>query len=175
MSCRHNFHPDCEKALNDQINMELYASHIYLSMGSFFEHPDIDLPNVTKYFYNASQEEKQHAQMFINYVNKRGGCVKLGPISAPDNNCNNLLEAFEMALNIETVVNQSLLDIHKLADKYNDAQLTDTLESTFLIEQVDSMREIHGHITNIKRCIEGHGKGLGEYMFDKYILGDKIQ
>uniref|UniRef100_A0A452RIE5 Ferritin heavy chain n=1 Tax=Ursus americanus TaxID=9643 RepID=A0A452RIE5_URSAM len=29
---RQNYHPDCEAAINSQINLELYASYVYLSM-----------------------------------------------------------------------------------------------------------------------------------------------
>ena len=29
---RQNFHEDCEAAINRQINMELYASYVYMSM-----------------------------------------------------------------------------------------------------------------------------------------------
>lgn len=29
---RQNFHEDCEAAINKQINLELYASYVYLSM-----------------------------------------------------------------------------------------------------------------------------------------------
>lgn len=170
-TCRHNFHEDCEKALNKQINMELYASHVYLSMGSHFEHPDIDLPNVAKYFYDASLEEKQHAQILISYVNKRGGRVTINDIAKPNHNLTSLVVAFELALLLETDVNTSLLYLHKLAEEHHDAHLTDTLEGTFLNEQVDAMREIHGHITNIKRCMQSNGDGLGEYIFDKNFLG----
>lgn len=31
---RQNFHQDCEAAINRQINLELYASYVYLSMVS---------------------------------------------------------------------------------------------------------------------------------------------
>ena len=31
---RQNFHDECEKAVNKQINMELYASYVYQSMVS---------------------------------------------------------------------------------------------------------------------------------------------
>lgn len=31
---RQNFHQDCEAALNRQVNLELYASYVYLSMVS---------------------------------------------------------------------------------------------------------------------------------------------
>lgn len=38
---RQNFHQDCEAAINRQINLELYASYVYLSMVSL---PWVDVP-----------------------------------------------------------------------------------------------------------------------------------
>lgn len=31
---RQNFHKDCEQAINNQINLELFSSYVYLSMVS---------------------------------------------------------------------------------------------------------------------------------------------
>ena len=45
-------------------------------------------------------------------------------------------------------------------------QMSDFLEDTFLKEQVESIREIGGFITNLKKV----GPGLGEYQFDKETL-----
>jgi len=39
----------------------------------------------------------------------------------------------------------------------------DFLEEEYLKEQVDAIKEISDHVTNLKRV----GSGLGEYMFDK--------
>ena len=36
MSIKQNFHAECEAMINKQINMELYASYVYLSMTAFF-------------------------------------------------------------------------------------------------------------------------------------------
>lgn len=41
--------------------------------------------------------------------------------------------------------------------------MTDFLEHKFLEEQVKSIKELAGFVTNLKRV----GTGLGEYMFDK--------
>ena len=46
------------------------------------------------------------------------------------------MEAMEAALELEKTVNQSLLDLHAIASKHDDAQFTDFLESEFLTEQV---------------------------------------
>ena len=33
--CRQNYHEECEAGINKQINLELYASYVYLSMVGF--------------------------------------------------------------------------------------------------------------------------------------------
>lgn len=60
---------------------------------------------------------------------------------------------------------QSLLDIHRIASDKGDAHLCDYLESDFLQEQVESIKEISDHLTNLERV----GEGLGVYMFDQNI------
>merc|ERR1711881_383900 len=37
---RQNYHEDCEALINKQINMEFYASYVYLSMSSWFNRDD---------------------------------------------------------------------------------------------------------------------------------------
>ena len=46
-----NYHPGQEVAINLQTNLELYASYIYLSMSYYFDHIDIALKNLAKYFF----------------------------------------------------------------------------------------------------------------------------
>lgn len=64
---------------------------------------------------------------------------------------------------------QSLLGIHNIAAANNDANFCDFLETEFLQEQVDSMKEIADHVTNLQRV----GEGLGVYMFDKQLAEHK--
>lgn len=64
---------------------------------------------------------------------------------------------------------QSLLEIHGIATAYKDVNMCDFLESEYLHEQVDSIKEYSDHITNLERV----GDGLGVYMFDKNIAGVK--
>ena len=45
-------------------------------------------------------------------------------------------------------------------------QFMDFLEGEYLKEQVDAIKEISDHVTNLKRV----GPGLGEYMYDKESL-----
>ncbi|KAG1649860.1 Soma ferritin [Nymphon striatum] len=172
MACsrpRQNFHQECEAAINRQINMELYASYVYLAMAYYFDRDDVGLKGFFKYFKKASDEEREHAQKFMAYQNKRGGRIVLQDIKKPDNDeYGSGLDAMKIALELEKNVNESLLNIHKLADSHKDPQMCDFLESTYLEEQVDAIKEISEHITNLIRV----GPGLGEYTYDKETLGD---
>ena len=71
-----------------------------------------------------------------------------------------------LTLQLEKDVNQSLIDLHKVAGKHGDAQFTDFLESEFVEEQVDAIKELGDLLTRAKRC----GTGLGEFLFDAEAL-----
>jgi len=161
---RQNFHADCEAAINKQINMELYASYVYMSMGFHFDRDDIAFKNVKKYFLKASEEEREHAAKLMEYQNQRGGRVVLTDIAKPArDDWGTIREAFNAALDLEKEVNESLLKLHRVAGDHNDAQMCDFLETHYLEEQVKAIKEISDHLTNIERV----GNGLGEFIFDK--------
>jgi len=166
--CRQNYHSESEGSINRQINLELYASYTYQSMAMYFDRDDIALPGFSKFFQKSSDEEREHAEKLMKYQNKRGGRIVLQDIKKPDQDeWGTGLQAMQVALQLEKSVNQSLLDLHKVASSHDDAQLTDFLESNYLEEQVEAIKEIGGHITQLKRV----GPGLGEYTYDKENLG----
>ena len=100
----------------------------------------------------------------MKYQNKRGGSVVLKDIQRPDNDSwGTGLDALQTALELEKKVNQSLLDLHAVGGSHNDANLCDFLESEYLQEQVDAIKELGDKITELKRA----GPGLGEYLFDQ--------
>lgn len=67
------------------------------------------------------------------------------------------------------LTSQSLLRVHRIASEKNDINLCDFLENEYLQEQVDSMKEISDHVTNLKRV----GEGLGVYIFDRQLNDEK--
>ena len=72
---RQNYHEECEALINKQVNMEMYASYVYLSMASYFNRDDQALPGFAKFFKDNSNEERDHAIMFMDYQSSRGGRV----------------------------------------------------------------------------------------------------
>merc|ERR1711994_725484 len=163
---RQNYHEDCEALINKQINMEFYASYVYLSMSSWFNRDDQALHGFAGHFKTESGEERAHGMKLMEYQTSRGGRCKFQDIAKPTTmEWGTPLEAMEAALELEKTVNQSLLDMHKAAD--GDAHLCDFLEANFLDEQVDAIKEISVWITKLKRT----GPGLGFHLIDKDISG----
>nr|AFH77943.1 ferritin [Cerebratulus lacteus] len=162
--CRHNYHEECEAGVNKQINLEFYASYAYMSMASHFNRDDVALKGAYDFFKKNSDEEREHAMMLIKFQNQRGGRVVYQDIKKPEKDeWGTLLDAMQTALDLEKHVNQALLDLHGIASKHNDPQMCDFIENTYLTEQVEAMKELAGHITNLKRV----GSGLGEFLYDK--------
>ncbi|XP_044062329.1 ferritin, heavy polypeptide 1a isoform X3 [Siniperca chuatsi] len=159
---RQNFHQDCEAAINRQINLELYASYVYLSMA---------LHNFAKFFRHQSHEEREHAEKLMKLQNQRGGRIFLQDVKKPERDeWGSGIEALECALQLEKSVNQSLLDLHKLCSDHNDPHLCDFIETHYLDEQVKSIKELADWVTNLRR-MGAPQNGMAEYLFDKHTLG----
>ncbi|VDK45920.1 unnamed protein product [Taenia asiatica] len=164
---RQNFHDECEAGINRQINMELYASYLYLAMSQHFDREDVALPGFKKFFAKASEEEREHAIKLMCYQCKRGGRIVYQDIAKPQKSeWATGLEAMETALKIEREVNESLLALCDVAVKHSDNHFSDFLENEYLGEQVDAIKQLADYVTNLRRC----GPGLGEYLFDKETL-----
>uniref|UniRef100_A0A8I3P4S2 Ferritin n=1 Tax=Canis lupus familiaris TaxID=9615 RepID=A0A8I3P4S2_CANLF len=80
---RPNYRQDSEAAIHRQINPELYASYVYLSMSYYFDRDDVALKNFAKYFLHQSHEEREHAEKLMKLQNRRGGGIFLQDIKKP--------------------------------------------------------------------------------------------
>ncbi|XP_055488452.1 ferritin heavy chain-like [Leucoraja erinacea] len=170
-----NYHQECEASINRQINMELYASYVYLSMFAYFDRDDVTLNNFAKFFQDLSHKEWEHVEKLIKFQSQRGGHVILQDVVKPDrDDWSNGLEALQCALHMEKVVNQSLVDIHKLASDMTDPHMCDFLETQSLDEQIKAIIKLGDMITNLTR-IGAPQSGMAEYLFDKLTLGESSE
>ncbi|KAI9220796.1 ferritin-like superfamily [Blastocladiella britannica] len=164
---RQNYEANVEEALNQQINMELKASHIYLSIHAYFARDSVSLPGLAKFFKDSSDEEREHAQKMIDYQLQRGGKVTLQTITAPEIEWGSAKNAVEFTLNLEKEVNKALLQLHAFADAATDPQFCDFIESNFLVEQVEAQKELADMLTQLVRV---GADGLGLYLWDQELL-----
>ena len=68
--------------LNDQINKEFYSAYLYLDMANYYI--DNDLDGFGNWYTIQAQEERDHALLFLKYLQSNGVKVTLGAIDAPD-------------------------------------------------------------------------------------------
>ncbi|KAE9603127.1 hypothetical protein Lal_00018611 [Lupinus albus] len=168
---RQNYIDESEAAINEQINVEYNVSYVYHSLFAYFDRDNIALKGLAKFFKESSEEEREHAEKFIKYQNIRGGRVILHPITSPPSEFANVekgdaLHAMELTLSLEKLVNEKLLNLHSVADRNNDPQLADFIESEFLNEQVEAIKKIAEYVTQLRIV----GKGHGVWHFDQRLL-----
>ena len=166
-----NWNEACENQVNQQINLEFWASYQYDLMWSYFDRSSVGMKNIAAFFRKASDEEREHARKLMEYQNLRGGNVVLKPISDvsleflninKNQTSNDVLLSFEKALEMEQTVYQSLLKLHKVADENNDPQFADFVEGTYLEEQVEALNEMAKYVSQVQR-INNDGHGLWNF------------
>ncbi|KAM4015318.1 ferritin light chain, oocyte isoform-like [Anomaloglossus baeobatrachus] len=169
---RQNYHQDSEAGVNRITNLVLQASYTYQSIGFFFDRDDVALAKFSKFFREQSEEKREQAEKFLKFQNKRGGRIVLQNIQkAEADEWGNGTNAMEYALKLEKSVNRALLDLHKIATDHVDPHMCDFLEDEYLEKEVELIKKLGDHITNLKR-VKAAEVGMGEYLFDKMTLDD---
>ncbi|XP_021908809.1 ferritin-3, chloroplastic-like [Carica papaya] len=168
---RQKFSDECEAALNEQINVEYNVSYVYHSLYAYFDRDNVALKGLAKFFKESSEEEREHAEKLMEYQNKRGGKVKLHSILMPPSEFEHeekgdALYAMELALSLEKLTNEKLLNLHRVADGNNDPQMADFIESEFLTEQVEAIKKISDYVSQLRLV----GKGHGVWHFDQMLI-----
>ena len=120
--------------LNDQINKELYSAYLYLDISNFYNEKDLD--GYANYYMIQAQEERDHALLFLKYMQSNGLKVTLEAIGKPDKEFNSILAPLEAAAEHERYVTALINDI------YSEAyQAKDFRTMKFLDWFVDEQRE----------------------------------
>ena len=76
--------------LNQQINKEFYSAYLYLDMSNFYD--GLDLNGYANYYMIQAQEERDHALLFMKYMQNNGLKVTLEAIDKPDKVFNDVLD-----------------------------------------------------------------------------------
>ncbi|KAM5583126.1 ferritin-4, chloroplastic [Rosa sericea] len=170
---RQKYTDESVAAINEQINVEYNVSYVYHAMYAYFDRDNVALKGFAKFFKESSAEERGHAEKLMEYQNKRGGRVKLQSMLMPCSEFDHAekgdaLHAMELALALEKLNNEKLLNLHKIANENNDVHLVDYIESEYLNEQVESIRKISEYVAQLRRIGPGHGV----WHFDQMLLND---
>ena len=148
--------PKIQDAIDEQINAELYSAYLYLSMSLHFEAEG--LSGIANWFKVQFQEEQAHAEIFMNYVNQRGGRVVLKAIEAVPTSWESPMDAFVATLEHEKKVTSLINALYSLAMKEEDYATRDRL-AWFVSEQVEEEDNCRTLIDKLK-LIGDNGMGL---------------
>ena len=154
------------KALNKQINAELYSSYIYLAMAAYFEANN--WLGFAQWMKVQSREENTHAVKIYDYIFERGGKAVLSAIDAPASEWKSVLDAFSAAYDHEVKVTGMINDLLKLAKEENDTA-TESMLKWFIDEQVEEEAQTLLIVDKLK-LIKDSMQGL--FMLDKE-LGER--
>nr|XP_034491103.1 ferritin light chain-like [Marmota flaviventris] len=156
-----------QAALDRLISMHLQASYTYLSLGFYFEGNRVALEG--GFFFRLAEEKREGAHRLLrqNQVSDRSLCQDGQKLTQDE--WHDCLEAMEAALILEKNLNEALLDLHALGLANTDPQLCFFLESHFLDQEVQLIKKMGEHLTNLRR-LAGQDAGLGEYLFRKLTL-----
>jgi ferritin len=136
-----------QDAINEQINKELFSSYLYLSMAAYFENQN--LPGFAKWMRVQTDEEREHAMKFFEYLVDRGGSPELKAISAPAKEWASTAVCFDEVLKHEQFVTKSINDLYELALKEKDYP-TQVLLQWYINEQVEEEKNATEIIGTLK-------------------------
>jgi len=155
-----------EKALNDQINEELYSSYLYLAMSAWFESQN--LSGCAAWMGAQAREENGHAMKFFKFINERRGRVTLKGIKEPPKEWKSPLAAFEASLNHEQHITGRIDELMNLALAEKDHATAAVLQ-WFVSEQVEE----EAHVDSIVQKLKMAEKAPGALLMMDHALGER--
>lgn len=90
------------KLMINQVNKELYSSYLYLSIANFYA--EKGLKGFSSWFKKQAEEEKEHAEKFIEYLHDNNEHVEFESIEAPKNQFKDYKEPLTIQLAHEKYV-----------------------------------------------------------------------
>ncbi len=148
-------------AINAQINAEFWSAYLYLSMSMDAQAKGHS--GVANWFKVQFQEELDHVQIFMNYLNSLGAKVVLKPIDAVPTEWASVLDMFKATLDHERKVTAMINNLAAIAQADNDFASVNRLV-WFIDEQVEEEDNARAMI-DAAEAVEGNKYGM--YMLDK--------
>lgn len=152
-----------EELLNKQITVEAESSQIYLAMACWAEVKG--LQGVAQFMYAQSDEEREHMLKLVKFINERGGHAKISALKAPNVTFNSFKDMFQMLLDHEIFVSESINELVHLTLQEKDYSTHNFLQ-WYVAEQIEEEAMARTILDKIN--LIGDDKG-GLYLFDRDI------
>ena len=147
--------------LNQQITKEFYSAYLYLAIANYYDEQDLD--GYANYYMVQAQEERDHALLFLKYMQINNLKVTLDAIAKPDKTFTSLLDPLEIAAEHERYVTALINDIYHEAHQAKDYRTMKFLD-WFVNEQMEE-EENADSMVNRYKLFGQDPKGL--YLLDQ--------
>lgn len=151
--------------LNDQINKEFYSAYLYLDMANYYD--DLNLDGYANYYMIQAQEERDHALLFMKYMQNNGLRVTLEAIAKPNKEFASVLDPLLIAAEHERYVTSLINTIYYEAQQDKDYRTMKFLD-WFVDEQMEEEDSADTMISRYK-LFGQDPKGL--YLLDQEYAG----
>ncbi len=137
------------KAIQEQINKELYSSYLYLSMSSWADSES--WKGISHWLRLQSQEELQHAMMLHDNLLERGEISTFGAIEQPQAKWENPVNVFENVYEHEKTITSSINSLATIAMQSHDHAFYQFVQ-WFVKEQVEEESTASDLLARFKRA-----------------------
>ena len=144
------------KLLNEQITKELYSAYLYLDFSIFYEQQGLD--GFANWYMIQAQEERDHAMLFLKYLQNNGEKVALGAVDKPDKELKVLMDPLKAGLEHEKYVTSLINDIYEAAYNVKDFRTMQFLD-WFVKEQLEEEKNADDMIKKME-LFGNDSKGL---------------
>ena len=151
--------------LNQQINKELYSAYLYVDIANYYD--ELDLDGYANYYMIQAQEERDHALLFLKYMQNNGLKVTLEAIDKPDKTYSSILDPLETAAEHERYVTSLINAIYHECYEDRDYRTMKFLD-WFVDEQMEEEDNADSMISRYK-LFGSDPKGL--YALDQEYAG----
>ena len=142
--------------LNEQITKELYSAYLYLDFSVYYEAEGLD--GFSNWYMVQAQEERDHAMLFLKYLQLNGEKVSLGAIDKPDAELDSLMAPLKEGLTHEQYVTSLINDIYAEAYAAKDFRTMQFLD-WFVKEQLEEEKNAEDMIKKME-LFGNDSKGL---------------
>lgn len=146
--------------LNEQINKELYSAYLYLDFANYYVEEGLD--GFANWYQIQAQEERDHAMLFVKYLQNNGEKVTYEAVAKPDKALDSHMAPLKAGLEHERYVTSLIHTIYDAAYAVKDFRTMQFLD-WFVKEQGEEETNADNLIKKME-LFGSDAKGL--YMLD---------
>ncbi|XP_043495101.1 ferritin light chain, oocyte isoform [Polistes fuscatus] len=170
---------ELQTELQAYANAHIESSFELLLMSTHFGNYEANRDGFKGLYRKLSDKTWEDAINIIKFITKRGGKMNFNQLPRIKGSAQvkskkilqfNEIHSLSKALDIEKQLAEEALYIHSRAHhSKQDASVAHYLEEQFMEPQADCVRQLAGHISDLKKLLTDHDASVSVFLFDEYL------